>query len=219
VNPIQPPLPGPPSSGGPSTQQIPAVPASSSGPSTAQFPSAAAAVAAQPQPTGPVDYVPGIPPVLEQPAPVPPAPTPPGQDFLPGLLDDEPRRRDPRARARVVAGLLAVASLALLELGLLVHEGGVRLWSSVPLWSAFASLAGVLGLAVLAEQGASHRRPVVRTGTVAAGGLTGLAVFWLLVALPSAGTDRGFLLTAALGCLGGAVWLGSGRVSHTDEKA
>jgi hypothetical protein len=188
----------------------------STGPVTAQFPSAAAAAAAQPQPTGPVDYVPGPPPAVEQPAPVPP---PAGAhaadpDFLPGL-DDEPRHRDPRARARLAAGLLAVASLALLELGLLVHEAGVRLWSSVPLWSGFASLAGLLGLAVLADREATHRR----AWAVAAGGLAGLAVFWLLVVLPSADTDRGFLLTAALGCLGGAVWLTAGRGSHRSEQA
>jgi hypothetical protein len=206
VNPTQPPLPGPPSTRGPSTQEIPAVPpTASSGPATAQFPSAAAAVAAQPQPTGPVDYVPGPPPVAEQPAPVPAVPTgstAADHDFLPGL-EDEPRHRDPHARRRMVSGLLAVGSLALLELGLLVHEAGVRLWSSVPLWSAFASLAGVLGLAVLGRPGALGGR--VRT--VAAAGLGGLAVFWLLVVVRSADTDRGFLLTAALGCLGGAVWL------------
>jgi hypothetical protein len=203
VNPTQPPLPGPPSTGGPSTREIPAVP---------QSHSAAAAVAAQPLPTGPVDYVPGPPPVVEHGAHVPPAPagaTAADADFLP-RLDDEPRERDPRARARLVAGGLAVAALALLELGLLVHEGGVRLWSSVPLWSGFASLAGLLGLAVLAG-GVPRRGAAGRAWPVAAAGLAGLALFWLLVVLPSADTDRGFLLTAALGCLGGAVWLSAGR--------
>jgi hypothetical protein len=211
VNPTQPPLPGPPSTRGPSTQEIPAVPVAAS---TGQFPSAAAAVAAQPQPTGPVDYVPGPPPTAEPPRPALTGPPTAEQDFLPGL-DDEPKHRDPRARARIAADLLAVVALALLELGLLVHEGGVRLWSSVPLWSGFATLAGVLGLAVLAGSGRSHPRLGGRPWAAAVGGLAGLAVFWLLVVLPSADTDRGFLLTAALGCLGGAVWLSAGRGPHT----
>lgn len=206
MNPTQPPLPGPPLpgpplSGGPSTQEIPAVP-----------PSAAAAAAAQPQPTGPVDYVPGPPPITEQAGPVLPPPagaTAAEPDFLPGL-EDEPRHRDPRARAGIAAGVLAVVSLGLLQLGLLVHEGGVRLWSSVPLWAGFASLAGLLGLAVLAGGGVPQRQGR-RAWPVAAGGLAGLAVFWLLVVLPSADTDRGFLLTAALGSLGAAVWLTAGR--------
>ena len=203
MHPTQPPLPGPPSTGGPSTQEIPAVPATAStGPTTAQFPSAAAAVAAQPQPTGPVDYVPG-PPVVAPPAPEPPDPTPAERHFLPGL-DDEPKHRDPHARTRLVAGLLSVASLALLEVGLLVHEAGSRLWSSAPLWAGFASLAGVLGLAVLGRPGALGGR----ARTVAGGGLAGLALFWLLVVVRSADTDRGFLLTASLACLGAAAWLG-----------
>jgi hypothetical protein len=42
---------------------------------------------------------------------------------------------------------------------------------------------------------------------VAAGGLTGLAAFWVLVVLPRADSDRGFLLTAALAALGAALWM------------
>ena len=46
---------------------------------------------------------------------------------------------------------------------------------------------------------------------IAAGGLVGLAVFWVLVVLPVVASDRGFLLTAALGALGAALWVGPGR--------
>jgi hypothetical protein len=46
---------------------------------------------------------------------------------------------------------------------------------------------------------------------VGAAGLVALAVFWLLVVLPGADSDRGFLLTAALGCLGAALWVGAKR--------
>jgi hypothetical protein len=49
----------------------------------------------------------------------------------------------------------------------------------------------------------------------ALGGLAGLAVFWLLIALPRVDSDRGFLLTAALGALGVAVWLSPTRRRST----
>ena len=48
---------------------------------------------------------------------------------------------------------------------------------------------------------------------IAAAGLVGLAVFWILVVLPVVASDRGFLLTAALGALGAALWVGPGRKS------
>jgi len=70
----------------------------------------------------------------------------------------------------------------------------------------FPLFLGVLGFAPI--------HPGGRTGTdsawrMAAAGLLGLAVFWLLVVLPNADTDRGFLFTAALGALGAALWTGS----------
>jgi hypothetical protein len=42
----------------------------------------------------------------------------------------------------------------------------------------------------------------------AAAALAGLSAFWLLVVLPRVDSDRGFVLTAALACLGGALWIG-----------
>jgi hypothetical protein len=207
VHPTQPPLPG----NGGSTRELPVV--APAGPGTTPQPSAAAAAAAHPMPTGPVDYVPGPPPAGSPAAPPPPpAGATAATDFLSGLLEEEPRRpRDRQARARLAGGVLAAAAVVLLELGLLVHEGGDRLWSRVPLWAGFATLAAVLGLAVAGAQLPGVRRLGAHAWAVAAGGLAGLAVFWLLVALPSADTDRGFLLTAALACLGTAVWLTAGR--------
>ena len=105
-------------------------------------------------------------------------------------------------------GLVALA-VVLLELGLGLGFGGRSLWSTVPLWSAFATVAALLGLLAFAAFYPSGNR--LRSGPawrVAAGGLVGLAVFWLLVVLPSVASDRGFVLTAALACLGGALWIG-----------
>ena len=116
----------------------------------------------------------------------------------------QPARLSAAADRRAPAALaLAALALVVLELGLLLSFGGRAFWPAVPLWSAFATLAGVGGLVAV---GAQVRGGRVGAWRVAAGALSGLAVFWLLVALPVADTDRGFLLTAALGLLGAAVW-------------
>jgi hypothetical protein len=206
---VHPSLPPPPGNGV-STREIPVVPPT--GLSTSPQPSAAAVAAAQPQPTGPVDYVPGPPAAGATPPPPPVGAPASTSDFFAHPLDDEPRRpRDRQTRARLTGGVLAAAALVLLELGLLVHGAGDRLWSRVPLWAGFATVAAVLGLGVLGARLPGARQLGARAWTVAAGGLAGLAVFWLLVVLPSAATDRGFLLTAALACLAAAVWLTASR--------
>jgi hypothetical protein len=208
---VHPSLPPPPGNGV-STREIPVVPPT--GPTTSPQPSAAAVAAAQPQPTGPVDYVPGPPAAGAAPLPPPVGATAPTANFFSHPLDhDEPRRpRDRQTRARLTGGALAAAGLVLLELGLLLHdEGGERLWSRVPLWAGFATVAAVLGLGVLGARLPGPRQLGARAWAVAAGGLAGLAVFWLLVVLPSAATDRGFLLTAALACLAAAVRLTAAR--------
>ncbi|MCW2742605.1 MAG: hypothetical protein JWR45_3027, partial [Blastococcus sp.] len=183
-----------------------------------------------PQPTGPVDFVPGLPGAGTPPPPSPvpsTAPTAPpapvaaaatGAPIWPDTLesdaaaDERPAKRRPaRDRATLAGAGLAVLAVVLLELGLALDFGTRSLWSAVPLWSAFATVAALLALAAFAPA-----RDAARTGVVwrvAAGGLVGLAVFWLLVVLPDADTNRGFVLTAALACLGAGVWIGPGRKS------
>jgi hypothetical protein len=109
---------------------------------------------------------------------------------------------------------LVVLSMALLQLGLLASFEGDSYWETVPLWSAFATVCVALGLLVFVafyRGGDRHRSgPAWR---LAAGGLVGLAVFWVLVVLPVVASDRGFVLTAALAALGGALWIGPRRKS------
>jgi hypothetical protein len=182
------------------------------------------------QPTGPVDFVPGLPgtPPVPPPAapPLPPSPDEAAKAATEGVVwpdtleagDDSGRTRKvrrfgaPRDRAAVLGVGLAVLALVLLELGLALDFGRQSYWSAVPLWSAFATLCAVLGVVALAAGLPSGSR--LRSGAVwriAAAGLVGLAVFWILVVLPVVASDRGFLLTAALGALGAAVWIGPGR--------
>jgi hypothetical protein len=174
-----------------------------------------------PQETGPVDFVPGLPGVGTPAPPLPvTGPEPAGATSAaagrtwPDTLEADapakaPRVRAPQSRAALLGIGLAVLALVLLELGLGLGFGGRSLWSLVPLWSAFATVAALLALtgfvpvAATAGSGLSWR--------IAAGGLAGLAVFWLLVVLPHADTNRGFVLTAALGALGAGLWMGPAR--------
>jgi hypothetical protein len=192
------------------------------------------APAEAPQPTGPVDFVPGPPrpaaPPLPPPVPpahvaAPPAPaTPPAGPVWPETLESmapgeerpakERRLGAPRDRTALVGLGLVALSLVLLELGLTLDFGGESYWSMVPLWSAFATVCVLLGvLAFAAFYPAGNQQRSGPAWRVAAGGLVGLSVFWLLVVLPVVDTDRGFVLTAALAALGGALWIGPRRKS------
>jgi len=201
----------------------------------APAPAPAAAPVAAPQPTGPVDFVPGLPGLGTPPVPppattTPPVPTPappasapaeagpPGpswpETLESGAATPGPSRhlrgaRGALGRTALLALGLATLALVLVLLGLSLRFGEETLWSTIPLWSAFATLCAALGVL-----GFAPIHPGGRTGTdsawrLAAAGLLGLAVFWLLVVLPNADTDRGFLFTAALGALGAALWTGS----------
>jgi hypothetical protein len=206
----------------PPTRQLPLVP-----PPAGETTGSTAASPAAPVPTGPVDWMP-LPPEPGAAPPDPPrtAPGPLIGEHPEGLLDPTPAGRrarlrlpqapgSPRGGRGTAAAALGAVALLLLELGLLVHEGGTTLWAKVPLWAAFATAAAVAGLAAPAGlRAAAPRRD--RAWAVGAGGLSGLAVFWVLVVLPTADTDRGFVLTAALACLGGCLWLTAGRGEHAE---
>lgn len=193
-------------------------------PGATAFGAVPATAAQTPQPTGPVDFVPGLPGLGTPPPPptahaqaVPPAPLPTWPETLEahGADGERARRRGvrlPTDRSALVAVGLAALALILLQIGLALDVGTGSLWDVVPLWSAFATvsvLAGLLALLVTSFPGGrAQAGQARRVGAIA---LVCLAVFWLLLVLPGADTDRGFLLTAALGCLGAALWVGAKR--------
>lgn len=146
-----------------------------------------------PPPSAPTE---GIPDAMRTTGPVEFVPEPP-----PAAKTTRISAAGRRGPAAVVPAALGVV---VLELGLAFSFGSRSFWSAIPLWSAFATAVCVIGLVAVVGQARGIRGGAWR---VAAGALTGLAVFWLLVVLPVADTDRGFLLTAALGLLGAAVWL------------
>lgn len=147
------------------------------------------------QPTGPVDFVPGLPGAGST------EPPPRRRIRTPGAVPD---------RSALAAVGLAALAVVLLQLGLAQDDG--RLWSAVTLWGAFATAATVLGLVALAARVAAPARVPVGTATRLAGAaVLALAVFWLLVVLPMVASDPGFLVTASLLALGGALWVGPAR--------
>jgi hypothetical protein len=180
------------------TQEIPVGGATTAGtqqlPRTDVQPAPEPARTEQPvQPSGPVDFVPGLPGVG---TPPPPAPA------------KAPRApRTPGQRAALAGAGLTAVSLVLLQLGLALRFDSDSFWTTVPLWSAFATVATLLGLLPSAGRLLGARLGQGTAWQVAAGGLTGLAAFWVLVVLPRADSDRGFLLTAALAALGAALWM------------
>ena len=228
--------PGEPESRGPSTQEIPVV--GSAGATSQQgaplppHPGAVSPVPVamdQPQPTSPVEFVPGpsgAPPVPPQAPPTQPADAPTAGPVWPDTLESDllasgergpgertsRRKGVPRDRAALLGLGLAVLSLVLLELGLALQFGVESYWSAVPLWSAFATLCVVVAVVAFAAALPAGSRSRAGAGwRIAAAGLVGLAVFWVLVVLSVVASDRGFLLTAALGALGAALWVGPGR--------
>lgn len=224
---------------GPSTQEIPVVApgaapvgATASGQQAPPLPphpgavSPAPVATGEPQPTGPVGFVPGPPSPAAPPVP-PTAPhaEPAGGPVWPDTLESdllgsgEERRADkarrigaPRDRTALLGLGLAVLALVLLELGLALRFGTQSYWSAVPLWSAFATLCAALGVVAFAlpHRSESPARSAA-VWRIAGAGLVGLAVFWVLVVLAVVASDRGFLLTAPLGALGAALWIGAGR--------
>lgn len=191
------------------------------------------------QVTGPVDFVPGFgdrPPgsahgsSAVHPTPAPQAPhgsaTAPGTPGAhPGAHPGVPAggtsdggRRSPLAALHEVrrtgpalpALVLGVLALVLLELGLSLDYGTRSLWDVVPTWSVFGTAAALL-VPLAAAAGLTGKLPARTAWRVAAGGVGALALFWVLVALPLAASDRGFWLTAALAVSGAALWLAPGR--------
>jgi hypothetical protein len=146
------------------------------------------------QPTGPVDFVPG----LRRPAGTPSAGSGAGSATPSATRPD---------RIALVGVALAALSAALLQFGL--FHGEPDLWATATLWSVFATLMSIVGLVALALRVPARSRVPAGTATrVAAGAVLGLAIFWLLVVLPIVAGDPGFLVTAALLALGAAVWVG-----------
>ncbi|SDY18432.1 hypothetical protein SAMN05661080_02614 [Modestobacter sp. DSM 44400] len=178
--------------------------------------------------TGPVDFVPGFGTSAPPPAGSRAATTT-GQLPAAGPAEGGPSRTGHNAKrlgAKLTGGLpggaaehravfaglgLGVLGLVLLELGLARDFGNASLWSVVPTWSAFATVAAVVALLPLVARWLPGAPGPGTTWHIGLGAVIGLAAFWVLVALPLVASDRGFLLSAGLALAAAAVWLAPGR--------
>jgi hypothetical protein len=196
-------------------------------PAAPQEPAPADDAAWSAQPTGPVDFVPGFGTPAASHAPAAGSTAAPTTGQLPAAApgtapETGPGRPAKRLGARlsggaarypaVFAGLgLGVVGLVLIELGLARHFGNDSLWSVVPTWSAFATVAAVVALLPLVARWVPRAPGAGTTWRIGLAGVAALAAFWVLVALPLVASDRGFLLTAGLGLAAAALWLAPGR--------
>jgi hypothetical protein len=214
----------------PGTQEMGVAPAGATATGTHQMPPVdSGLLPGEVQPTGPVGSLPGLPgtetpppDAADHPLDLPltagkrprPARTPrtPRTSRTPRTAHPPRTPRTPQERATLIGTGLTALSFVLLQLGLTLGFGEASLWSAVQLWSVFATLATLLGALPFAVRFLPTAR--LRPDTawkIAAGGLTGLAVFWVLVVLPRVDSDRGFVLTAALAALGAALWVAPSR--------
>ena len=174
--------------------------------------------------TGPVDVVPGLPaatpsatPAGSSAVPPPPPVRSPGPATSPGTPSDAGRHsrlaslpRAGRSGHALPALALGVLAVVLLQLGLALDFGSASLWEVLTTWSTLATVASLVAL-VPAGAALTGRLPARTAWRVGAAGVAALALFWVLVALPVAASDRGFWLTAALATAGAALWLAPGR--------
>lgn len=159
----------------------PAAPPNARHPSTAEIPVAPFSRDAAGEQSTQVFVTPSSPPTLHSPV-VPPPQLPTAEqnarwgippDFVPGdagvgTAPPLPSRRrlsyGPRARAALAGIVLVVLSVLLLQLGLGLRIDAESLWSVIPLWSGFASLAAVLGLLAFVPDAPGRSRLRPRSG-------------------------------------------------------
>lgn len=88
-------------------------------------------------------------------------------------------------------------------------------WSELQVWAGFAVVSAALVFAPVVRD--SFKLSAERAWQVAAGGLGGLAFFWVLFVLPDIGRNTSFAATVAVAAAGLAVWSAPGRPDRSDQ--
>jgi hypothetical protein len=105
--------------------------------------------------------------------------------------------------------LCRLVALVATPLGLSIPFDSSCLWATTTAWAVFAMLAAVLQAAPLLAGSLGWSVP--RGWTVGATGTVALLLFWVLVALPSVGSNSGFALTVAAAAAAAGTVFGPGR--------
>ena len=155
-----------------------------------------------------------------QAGPPPGAPGGPGGGAYPGAPGGPPGGYpDPRWQPQAgwqqapprnsLGTALAFVPLLAIPVGLLVPERGVKFWDGTEAWSVLALLCALIQLAPLLASTFSWSPP--QAWRIAAVGVGGLALFWVLLVLPGVGRNTSFALTVGTAAAAAALWLAPGR--------
>lgn len=151
------------------------------------------------------------------PDPAPTAPLPPAEPTTATPVAAAPSAAPPPAAATApapkrsldIGKWLPVVALIALVAGLFIEDDNVKLWDTSEAWSAFAIVCGVAQLASLARRSLSWSDE--RAWTIAAIGVGGLVLWWLLLVLPSISSNTAFAVTLAVAAAVGGLWLAPGK--------
>jgi len=104
---------------------------------------------------------------------------------------------------------LSLASITLTVLAVVLEENSSKLWDSSEAWSIFAIAAAVVTATPVVGSALNLTPPRAWIGSAL--GAAGLVAWWVLIVLPSIGSNIGLLATGATAIGVGATWLAPGR--------
>lgn len=135
-------------------------------------------------------------------------PTPEGGANAPSPVVESERG----GAVRSLAGVRQAAQVAcplLLLAGLSFDELDTDGWHTATAWALFAVVCAILQLGPLA--GRRVRLSDESSWFLCAVGTAGLVAYWVIIVLPGASTNAGFVQTLAVGLAGVGLWMSPGR--------
>lgn len=118
-----------------------------------------------------------------------------------------------RAKSLATLGVLRLAAQVacplLLLVGLSVNEHGTDGWHAYTAWALFAVVCALLQLAPVA--GKRLGLTDESSWSLGAVGTAGLVAYWVIIVLPGASSNTGFVQTLAVGLAVIGLWLSPGR--------
>ncbi|QNK84063.1 hypothetical protein [Nakamurella sp. PAMC28650] len=149
-------------------------------------------------------------------APYPPGPFPPnppaGQfppNATPGQFAPNPPPAVSNASSQSLLALCGPLSVLVVALGLSIPFDSSNAWTTQLAWAIFAQCAAMVAAAPVLVTGAG--RSPATAWRVGAAGSVALAAHWLLVVLPSVGSNAGFVLTVGTALAAAATWFSPHR--------
>jgi hypothetical protein len=129
-----------------------------------------------------------------------------GQEYPPhaGRPMNDANQGLPAQSTSPLPAVAGVGGIILVLLGLSVPFDSTNGWSAHTAWAIFAALAAIVAVTPLVTS--SGDRPPRTVFNIGAAGAAGLFAYWLLLVLPSVGSNEGFVLTVGTALAVAAVW-------------